>query len=67
MNILSSKAGLQACTNLQDVLALLGVAAPLWKSLSDVMGDPGGDIRQVAALTKWAIARAISGVQVALN
>ena len=29
------------------------------------MGDPGGDTRQVAALTKWAIAQAISGVQVA--
>ena len=65
MNILPNKTELLACANLGDILSLLGVAAPLWKSLTDVMGDPGGDVRQVAALTKWAIAQAISGTQVA--
>ena len=65
MNILPSKAELMACSNLGDLLQLLGVADPLWKGLTAVMGDPGGDARQVAALTKWAIAQAISGVQTA--
>ena len=65
MSILPNKSELAACNNLGDLLTLLGVAAPLWKGLTDVMGDPGGDVRQVAALTKWAIAQAISGVPVA--
>ena len=65
MSLLPSKAELEGCASLQDLLTLLGVASPLWQALVAVMGDPGGDARQVAALTKWAIAQAISGVQVA--
>ena len=65
MSILPGKAELQACSNLQDLLTLLGVASPLWKVLTDVMGDTGGGTRQVAALTKWAIAQAICGAKVA--
>ena len=67
MNILPGKAELLGCGGLMDLLRLLGVADPLWKALTDVMGDPGQDVRQVAALTKWAIAQAISGVQIAPN
>ena len=64
MSPLPGGAELERCNNLQDILAL-GVADPLWRALVAVMGDPGTDTRQVAALTKWAIAQAISGVQVA--
>ena len=65
MSVLPSKAELATCNTLQDLLTLLGVAGPLWQALVAVMGDPGSDTRQVAALTKWAIAQAISSVQVA--
>ena len=44
MNILPAKTELLACGNVSDLLNLLGVAAPLWKALTDVMGDPGGDV-----------------------
>ena len=67
MDILPGKTELLGCQDLGALLSLLGVAAPLWKALTDVMGDPQGDVRQVAALTKWAIAQAISGVQIAPN
>ena len=65
MDILPSKTDLASCNNLGDLLTLLGVSTSLWKALTDVMGDPGGDTRQVAALTKWAITQAIGSVQVA--
>ena len=67
MDILPGNNEVAACATLSDLLSPLGVSTPLWKALTDVMGDPAGDIRQVAALTKWAIAQAIGGVQVAPN
>ena len=47
------------------MLTLLNLEAELWQALIMVMGDPGQDLRQVAALNRWAITQAISNVQLA--
>ena len=67
MAAVPSKAQLDGLANLSELLAFLAVAEPLWKGLTKVMGDPGTDIRQVAALNKFAIVQAISNVQTAPN
>ena len=55
-------ATLPACAGLGDVLTELNVEQSLWLALVAVMGDPGQDMRQVAALNRWAITQAISNV-----
>ena len=58
---------LSSVASLNDVLSLLQVDPILWRSLVGVMGDPGRDMRQVAALSRWAIKQTIAKVQLPSN
>ena len=60
---LPTAADLAGVAALPDLLAFLQVDQVLWRALVAVMGDPGRDMRQVAALNRWAINQAVANVQ----
>ena len=60
-------AALVGCAGLTDLLTLLNVESVLCRALVAVMGDPGQDLRQVAAVNLWVITQAIPNVQLPSN
>ena len=61
---LHSAAAVRSWDSVRDVLTALRIDPALWSALTNVMGDPGDEIRHIAALNQWAIVQAIGAAQV---
>ena len=61
---LPAAATANAWGSLRAVLTELRIDPALWTALTNVMGDPGDEIRHVAALNQWAITQAIGAAQI---
>eukprot|EP00435_Cladocopium_sp_Y103_P054001 s826_g17.t1 len=65
MTVLPTEAEARALTTVQEAVTLLRIAPAVWTGFVEQIGDPGTDLRVLAALPAHVLVQAIASAQVA--